>query len=261
MTEAIRVPAMSPVQSLRYSLGVIWSIAWKEVRTYFSTFLAYVLAFFTVYMVWDRFLLVMLFMSQDARIEAVIGMLPQVFLFTIPLLSMRLFSEEKNSGTIELLLTSPVTEWQVVLGKFLGSLIMVAFMVGATLHMPWIASRYGNIDMGPIKGVYLVTMLIGASFLALGMFMSSWTENQVVSGFLTFGALVALLFVDSWGRQTTSTALGIEWSRVLKELSVFSHLENVATGEMHSKAVVYYLSFTFFFLYCTAKSIESRKWR
>ncbi len=252
---------MAPPQALLYALGVIRTVAWKETRSYFASFMAYVLAFTTFWLTWQVWTLVVFYNSQNAVIHQAIAIIPQVYLFTLPLVTMRLFAEEKSTGTVELLLTGPVTEWQVVLGKYVGGMAIVMFMTFSTLHLPFLAARYGTIDFGPIKSVYLGTLLVGSAFLALGMFASSLTDSQVVAGFLTFGALVTQLFLGSWGPQTTSTLLGVEWAKVLPELSVFSHLETMSAGEVHAKDVFYYASFSFFFLYGTVKSLQSRNWR
>ena len=179
-----------------------------------------------------------------------------IILLIAPLLTMRLFAEEKRSGTAELLMTSPVTCWQVTLGKFGACLLVYVLMLGATFTYTAILTMFGNPDLGPVLAAYLGLFLMGASFLSIGLLASSVTENQIVAAVISFGALM-LFYVIGW----MSGSVGVIPGKILSYLSIVDHLDDFIKGVIDTKGIVYYLSFILFGIFLTVRSIESSMWR
>ncbi len=179
-----------------------------------------------------------------------------VGLFLIPLISMRLFAEEKRSGTIELLMTSPITDWEIVLGKFLGAVFMylcVLAMAGANVALLFI---WGNPDWRPVLTGFLGLALQGATVLSIGSFISTTTKNQIIAGAATF-SICLLLWVLSW----VSSYNEAGWAQVIAYCSILTHFEPFSKGIIDTKDVVFYLSAIFLGLFLTTRSIESMRWR
>jgi len=252
----------------------IWSIAKKELRLYFSSPVAYVIIavflfiwgfFFTSILRWFNDQSLQLaqnpYYYQQVNInEMVFSPLMHnitiFFLFLLPALTMRLFSEEKKLGTEELLFTSPVSVSQVILGKYLASMIMLVVMLvlaGVACIFPFL---HGNPELAPLLNGFLGLLLMGSAFLAIGLFFSSLTENQVIAVILSIGTLL-LLYVINWAAYS---ATGI-WQGVLNYVSFFQHFEEMTRGILDTKDLVYYLSVSFTALFLTQAVIESRRWR
>lgn len=177
-------------------------------------------------------------------------------LFLIPLISMRLFAEEKRQGTIELLITSPVHDLEIVLGKWLAAVLMYACLLAVFVADTSFLFLYGNPDLKPVLTGILGLLLQGGCLLALGAFISSLTANQIVAGAIGF-AVSLMLWLLSW-----STAFGSSDAvQVLNYLSIVSHLDTFTRGVIDSKDVVYYLSMIFLGLFLTSRSLESLRWR
>jgi ABC-2 type transport system permease protein len=178
-----------------------------------------------------------------------------VLLFLLPMLTMRSFSEEIRSGTIELLLTSPMTDFQIVAGKFLGALALYAAMLALTVPHMAVLFLFGDPEWKPLLAGYLGMFLLGAGFIAFGLVFSSVTKNQIVAGFLSFATFLFLWLVEyaeSWAGSAAS---------VVTYLSVTKHLEEFAKGVIDSRDIVYYLSFIFLGLFLAKQSVESLRWR
>jgi ABC-2 type transport system permease protein len=169
---------------------------------------------------------------------------------------MRTYAEEKRSGTIELLLTSPLTDLQIVMGKFLGGLVLYGAMLAVTLVHMAILFVYGNPEWRPIATGYLGLILMGACFLSLGLFVSSLTRNQIIAGMVTF-AVFLMFWVVNW----IATFMGPTSQAVLNYLSITEHLNDFARGVIDTKHVVYYLSFIAFSLFLTVRAVDSERWR
>ena len=178
-----------------------------------------------------------------------------ILLFFTPVLTMKLFAEERKSGTIELLLTSPITDGQVVLGKFLASWTLLLIMLALTLFFPLLTRRFGPLDSGVLLSGYFGVILIGSSFLALGLLMSSMCKNQLVAALTSFGILITLWVIGSLSSQYGAVG------EFLSYLSLLEHYSDFARGVILLKDVIYHLSFTGVCLFATFKSIESSKWR
>lgn len=179
-----------------------------------------------------------------------------VLLFFIPMLTMRLFAEEKKSGTIELLLTYPIRDGEVLAGKFLAAGALYAILLGLTLLYPGLIAYFTRVEWGPILTGYLGLLLTGATFLAIGLLVSSLTENQIVAGFGTFGILLGL-WIIGWGAEFAGGNL----RTVLQYLSITEHMDTFSRGLIDTKDVVYYASAIAIALFLTLRSLDSKRWR
>jgi ABC-2 type transport system permease protein len=179
-----------------------------------------------------------------------------VLLFFMPMLTMRLFAEEKKSGTMELLLTYPVRDGEVLAGKFLAAGALYVILLGLTLVYPGLIAYFTRIEWGPILTGYLGLVLAGATFLAVGILISSLTENQIVAGFGTFGVLLGL-WIIGWGAEFAGGSL----RAVLQYLSITEHMDTFSRGLIDTKDLVYYLSAIALALFLTLRSLDSKRWR
>ncbi|NIM57830.1 MAG: ABC transporter permease subunit [Candidatus Aminicenantes bacterium] len=252
----------------------IWAICKKEIKTYFTSPIAYVVI--TVFLVLIGFFfysLIWWFNSQSLQMaqnqyyyqqlninqmvySPLFHNMSIILLLMIPLLTMRLFSEEKKRQTDELLFTSPISVNQIILGKYFASLFVLLVMLFLTGILSIFVFSYGNPELAPILSGYLGLFLVGAAFLAVGIFFSSLTENQIVSAILTFGVLL-LFWILNWA----SYSAGGMWKSVLNYLSFFQHFDDMTRGILDTTDVVYYLSFIFLGLFLTYSVIQSRRWR
>lgn len=250
----------------------VLAIAQKELRAYFASPIAYVvIGFFALVFGWMYAGILNWFVGQGMQmgmmgpqslnvnqqmIRPLLLNLTVVFLFLLPLVTMRTYAEEKRQGTIELLLTSPVTDFQIILGKFAGAMGLYAVMLAVTLIHFGLLFVYGNPEWRPLASAYLGLLLFGGCFISLGLFISSLTNNQIVAGAATF-AVFLLLWVLDW----IGSALGARAEEVLKYISMTGHLEDFVKGVIDTKHVVYYVSFITFGLFLTARSVDTERWR
>ena len=177
-------------------------------------------------------------------------------LFLLPMITMRAYAEEKRSGTIELLLTSPVSDLEIILGKFLGALGFYAALLAVTMIYIGILFVFGTPELNPVLTGYLGLLLMGGCFLSVGLFISSTTKNQVVAGAATF-VVFLLLWIISWLGQSAGPAM----ASVLDYLSIVWHFDDFGKGVVDTKHVIYYLSFITFGLFLTMKSVDTERWR
>ena len=195
---------------------------------------------------------------NQMMLRPLLGNMAVVMLFMLPMLTMRTYAEEKRSGTFELLLTSPLTDVQIVLGKFLGALARVradaASSPGSTSLLLFV---WGNPEWKQVATSYLGLLLMGGSFIALGLFLSSLTRSQVVAGAATF-AIALLLWIVSWFGETRVRDRA---RAVTSFLSVIEHYEDFSKGVIDTKHLAYYLSFIVFGLFLTVRSVDSERWR
>ena len=251
----------------------VLAIAHKELRGYFASPIAYiVIGFFTLLFGWFYIGILEWFVRQGLQgqmgmgassmnvnqqmIRPLILNITVVFLFLLPLITMRTYAEEKRSGTIELLLTSPLTDLEIVLGKFLGALGLYAVMVAVTLIHFGLLFAFGTPEWKPLATAYLGLLLFGGCFIALGLFISSLTKNQIVAGAATFGVFLLLWVVDWIGE-----GLGPTGQAIVKYLSMTDHLDDFVKGVIDTKHLVYYLSFIAFGLFLTVRSVDTERWR
>ena len=179
-----------------------------------------------------------------------------IMLFVMPLLTMRLFSEEKKSGTIELLLTYPIEDSAFVLGKYLSAVCLLAVMLAGTATFPLFLFALGEPDPGVIVSAYCGLFLLGASFIALGTFISSLTENQIVSAAISFAAAI-LFWLLSWSATIAGDTAGV----ILRQFSILEHLESFNKGVLSVPDLTFFVLFTAFFLFMSKRSLETHRWR
>lgn len=186
------------------------------------------------------------------------GILSTILLFLVPMITMGIFAEEKKRGTIELLLTSPITNLQLILGKFTAVLLFLAVMLIPTMLNTLILYFYSDpsFPIRPVLAGYLGAFLLGGALLAVGVFISSLTENQIVAAVITFGIFIVLWVLDAAaGTETTIS------NEVMKYLSVLNHYEDFAKGVLDTRHVFFYVSMIFLGLFLTSTSLDSSKWR
>jgi ABC-2 type transport system permease protein len=251
----------------------ILAIAHKELKAYFASPIAYVvIGFFALLFGYFFYALLIYFDRQSMQMAGFGGgqsvninesLIRPVFLnttvinlFILPLITMRTYSEEKRSGTIELLLTAPLTDFQIIMGKFLGAMALYATMLAVTLVHIGVLFAFGNPEWKPIVTAYLGLLLMGGCFIALGLLISSLTKNQIVAGMITF-AVFLMLWVINWIASFT----GPTTQSVLNYLSITDHLDDFTKGVIDTKHLVYYLSFIAFGLFLTARSVDTERWR
>ena len=195
-------------------------------------------------------------LAQDI-FRAFFGVMSTIILFLIPMLTMGVFADEKRRGTIELLMTSPVTHWQIILGKFFASVSFYALMLLPTLVHGWFVYRYSEPRLlwRPVLSGYLGIFLLGMVLISFGIFISSLTENQIISAVITF-TLFIILWVIDFATQGTGVV-----SEIMKYLSVLTHFDDFAKGVIDTKGLVFYGSMILLGLFLTSSSVESMRWR
>ena len=177
-------------------------------------------------------------------------------LIMLPMLTMRMFSEEKKSGTIELLLTYPVKDSEVILGKFAGCMGIFTIMILLTLPCFFLIELFGEPELGVVVCGYVGLFCMGAAFISLGMFASSITENQIIAAVLSFASLLIFLMMG-YSASFASESLG----NILKYLSFMPHMLNFAKGVLDTEDIMYYVLFTLFCIFLNMRSLESKRWR
>jgi ABC-2 type transport system permease protein len=228
----------------------------KEFKTFFLSPIAYV--FITVYLITTTFLFFQgFFLINQADMRGYFDLLPWVFLFFIPAITMRSWAEEKKVKTLELLLTWPVSDVEVVTGKFLASFALLAIVVLLSITIPVTIAIIGHPDAGQIVGQYLGALLMGAAYLAIGLWISSLTENQIVA-FIVGVVVIFVLFIISTSFITM--VLPSFLVPLFTFLGLGSHFESINRGVIDSRDIIYYLSVIGFFLFLNVCSLGSRKW-
>lgn len=227
----------------------------KELKSYFDSPIAYIIiTIFLLISGW--FFFSDLFLVNQTTLRNLFGIIPFIFMFFLPAITMRLISEEKKSGTIEVLLTLPVKDHQIILGKFLAGMILISLAVILTLVYAFTLSWLGNLDFGSVVSGYLGLILLGATYLSIGIFTSSLTQNQIVAFIISFLIIFVLYLLDN----VLIFVPGFLAS-VLEYLSVNYHFSNISRGVIDSRDLIYYLSLIFFFLFLAVRVLSSRKWR
>jgi ABC-2 type transport system permease protein len=193
---------------------------------------------------------------NDQVIRPLLGFASTIALFLIPMITMRLVAEEKRTGTIELLLTSPVKDIEIILGKWCGAVLLYMAVLGMSVLDLSMLFLWGKPDLKPVLVAYLGLLLQGACLLAIGTFVSTTTRNQIVAGGVTFFVCL-LLWLLSWFTAFDSGA----FAQVINYLSIVTHMDNFSKGVIDSKDIVFYLSLIFFSLFLTERSMESLRWR
>lgn len=234
----------------------------RELRAYFLSPLAYVILFFFLLVNGVIFSVIISFLNDPRYpagrpFDALFSISWLLLLFVVPLVTMRLLAEERRSGSIEVLMTAPVSAGQVVTGKFLAALTFVAFLWAPTVLYALLVGRWSDVDWGIVGAGYLGILLIASFFLSLGVLASALTRNQIVSAVIAFAFMLVVFFVASLSELVTATWL----QETVTYASVLDHLSEFSRGIVDTRRLVFYLSGTFFFLFTASRALDDRKWR
>jgi ABC-2 type transport system permease protein len=231
------------------------AITKREIKHYFNSPVAYIVV--TVFMLLAGYLFFnTLFIEKQAEMRGYFGLAPMLFTFIIPAITMRLLAEEKGSGTLELLITMPVRDWEVVVGKFLAAVALLAVLLGLTLVYAITLSTVGPLDKGPAYGGYIGLLLMGSAYVAIGVMASALTHNQIVAFIVAFAISFSLYL---FGRVVQIVPPKLQ--PVVAFLSIDNHFEAISRGVIDSRDVLYYLSIIAVSLVVATVALESRKWK
>lgn len=236
-------------------MNKIFAIAAKELKAYFKSPIAYIVLIVTI-SIFNIFFFLIIDQGQEASLRNVFKVMEFLFIFIVPLLTMKTFAEEKSSGTMEFLMTTPTTNTAIVLGKYLGSLIFFTLIIGLTTSYYFIIEFFSQPERLVIFTGYLGVWLEGALFIAIGLLASSLTKNQIVAAISSYVILFLLYFSISFIKYFSGPA-----ETVIRYLSTWSHAENFAVGLITVADLVYYLSGIIICILFTRLSIENRSWR
>jgi ABC-2 type transport system permease protein len=237
----------------------VLTLARKELRQMFLSPIAYafliVFVFFVTFMFFRSFFLV-----QETSMAGFFGLFPIAFAIVIPGMTMRMWAEERKQGTIEFLLTSPIETWHIVLGKFLAGLALVGACLVLTLLVPYTVGRYGNLDPGPVWGGYLGALLMGGTCIAISMFLSAFTQDQVVAFLPGVSVLLGLVLI---GHPFIASEFGAgsAFGTFARVISPTSHFESIGRGVIDIRDIYYFVVMIAFFLYLNVRVIDLRRWR
>ena len=229
----------------------------KEFKSYFNSPIAYIFIItFILFSSWLFFRT--FFLIGQAHMRPLFGILPWLFLILAPAITMRAWAEEKKLGTMEILMTLPIKDYEVVLGKFFSSFLFMVTAVCLTFPLPLTVYILGSPDTGTIIGGYLGACLMGGAYLAIGLFVSSLTKNQIVAFIISIVTCFALLVIgEDFVLMSTPNML----APVFTYLGLGAHFESISRGVIDSRDLTYYCSVIGFFLYLNILTIESRKWK
>lgn len=235
-------------------MSKVFSIYKKELKSYFNSPVAYiVITVFLLFSGW--FFSSNFFLMGQATVRTALTVIPLIFIFFVPAITMRSIAEEKKSGTIELLMTMPTRDMDIILGKFFAALTLLIIAILFTLAYVITASVLGNLDGGPTFGGYLGLILLGSTYLAIGIFASSTTENQIVAFIIGFAVIFVFFMLDK-----VLIYMPAQLVSVLEYLSTDYHFNSLARGVIDTRDIIYYLSLTAFALILAARVLERRKW-
>ena len=235
----------------------VLAITYRETQAYFVSPIAYVVALVFVSLTGYFFVDAMSASAfPEATVEPYVGRATFILALLGPLLTMRLLAEERKLGTLELLMTAPVQDWEVVVGKFAGALAVATSAIGLTLVYVGLLFIYGNPDPGPIVTAYVGLVLFAGAALAIGLFTSSLTSNQIVAAVLSYGVLALLSVIHLAADHVTGAP-----ATVLRELSMVAHFEDFLQGVLDLRHIAYYVSVMVVLLYLTVRTLELGRWR
>lgn len=232
----------------------ILSIYKKELKSYFNSPIAYiVITVFLLISGW--FFATNFFLMGQATVRTALSVIPLIFIFFIPAISMRTIAEEKKAGTIELLVTMPTKDEEIVLGKFFAALTLIGIALLFTLIYAFTASLLGNLDEGPTFAGYLGLLLLGGVYLSIGIFASSLSENQIIAFIIGIAIIFVFFMLDKVLIFMPGPVVSI-----LEYLSVDYHFNSIARGVIDTRDLIYYASLIMLALALAVRSLESRKW-
>jgi ABC-2 type transport system permease protein len=236
-------------------MSKIWAIAKKELSSYFRSPIAYILLIVTIG-VFNIFFYMIIDSNQEATLRDVFKVMEFLFVFIVPLLTMKIFAEEKASGTMEFLMTTPTTNTAIVFGKYLGILIFFTLIILVTSLYYGMIEYFGSPDRIATLTGYIGIWLEGALFIAIGLLISSLTRSQIIAAICSYLVLFLLYFSISFIQYTQGAP-----EALVRYAGTFSHAENFAIGLVTVSDLVYYVSGILFCLVLTRISIENRLWR
>lgn len=232
----------------------MWEILKRELKGYFFSPLAYVLLGFYL-LISGYFFSTFVLSTHYAALSPILSSMVTVFMFISPILTMRLISEDMKTGTDQLLLTSPVTVTDIIIGKFFSAMFVYLIALVITFLYPIYLKLYSSPDMGSIIAGYIGVFLIGATFISIGLFASSLTENQMIAGVIGF-ALILVLWLISWLGDVFSGKA----KTIFQNLSFFDRLNNFLNGLVNLSDVVFFISVIIFFIFLTIRVVDKRRW-
>ena len=230
-------------------------ISRREIRTYFNSPVAYIVV--PVFVIITGYLFfTQLFLEKQADMRGFFNIMPLLFMFMIPAITMRLLADEKSSGTLELLITMPVRDSEVVVGKFLAAMALLCTAIGLTLVFAITVKSLGPLDRGPTIGGYLGLVLMGGAYVSIGVMASALTRNSIVSFIVAFAISFALYLL---GRLTQFLPQALQ--KLVAYLSIDGHFENIGRGVIDTRDLIYYFSVMVVCLLIATLSLESRRWK
>lgn len=233
-----------------------FTIAWKETKAYFTTPTAYIVGAMFLVLTGIFFVFDMTRPFAEASVRNFVSWASLFIMFLAPLLTMRLLAEEQKLGTLELLLTAPVRDWEVVLGKYIASFITLMVTILFTFYYVILLYVFATPDTGPILSAYFGLVLYGSAALAIGIMASSLSGNQIVAAVVGIGILLTLSFIDRIALIVEGIA-----ADVLNGISMNAHFTDFARGVIDTSHIVYYVSMAAVFLFIAVRSLETRRWR
>ena len=231
----------------------------KEMRYYANSAVAYVLGVIFLVLTSAIFFGSNHFVARDqASLRDYFGFMPFLLTLIVPALTMRSWAEEHRQGTLELLMTLPYTEWKLVIGKFLAPFILISFLFVLTIPVPLSVLPLGHFDLGVIITQYVGILMLASSSIAIGIWISSLTRNQVTAFLISAATLLVLTMIN---QLATMSALPGLLADIINYLSLSYHIDSFIKGLLESRDIIYFLSLTFLFLFLNERSLVLRKWR
>lgn len=237
------------------SIRNILAVAEREIRSYFVSPVAWVVTAVFIAL-WGYLFAGIIVSSREANLRPLLSNFSVTFLFIGPFLTMRLFAEEARSGTLELLLTQPLREAELVIGKYLGSVVFLLFLLAMTLYFPILLEFLGNPDEGPMVGGYIGILLQGMAFLSIGLMASALTQNQIIAAAITFVTLLILWLSDLLSRTLSGPA-----SQIAQYVSITKRFEDMPRGVVDTKDIIFFVTIIVACLFITTQIIGARRWR
>jgi len=235
----------------------VMAVIRKELKGYFNSPIAYI--FIIVFLTLSSWLFFRgFFLIGQADMRPFFSLMPWIFLFFVPAVSMRLWAEERKLGTVEILMTLPLKDWEAVLGKFLAGLTLIGIALLLSISIPITVAYLGNPDPGPIVGGYVGTLLLGAAYLAIGLFASTLTENQIIAFIIGVVFCFIMLIV---GEEIVLFSVPSFLAPIFRYIGLAAHFSSIGRGVIDSRDIIYYLSVISFFLYLSVHVVQSRRWR
>jgi ABC-2 type transport system permease protein len=231
------------------------AVAEREVKSYFVSPVGWVVTAVFI-CIWGFLFWAILVGGREASLRGLLSNFSVTFLFAAPLLTMRLIAEEARTGTLELLMTQPLREVEIVVGKYLGAVLFLLFMIALTLYFPAMLERFGNPDEGPMISGYIGVILQGMAFLAIGLLASALTQNQIVAVAVSFVTLLSLWLADLLTR-----GLGGPAAAVAQYISITKRFEDMPRGLLDTKDIVFFLSVVLACLFVSTQIVAARRWR